>query len=223
MPDTERAFSILNVRSASTPSDLTTRARIRDTAVAAFADNGFATTSVRSIATAAGVSAALVLHHFGSKDGLRESCDEHVAALLAQETEALLKRDATANVLAKLDQNPEYLVLGRYIRTSLLAGGDFAERMFGVLVENTERYLDAAEAAGEVLPTADPHGRAIVLVAMSVGLQFLASYVAPPGTPDEHLPMAIAQRVGIPMLEIYTDGLYTDSAVLDAVRRQLNN
>ena len=50
--------------------DLTARARIRDAAIECFARQGFAV-SVRAIAAHAGVSPGLVIHHFGSKAGLR--------------------------------------------------------------------------------------------------------------------------------------------------------
>ncbi|WP_083751453.1 TetR/AcrR family transcriptional regulator [Saccharothrix sp. ALI-22-I] len=59
-------------------SDLTARVRIRDAALAGFGAEGVAGTSVRAVAADAGVSAALVLHHFGSKEGLRQACDEYV-------------------------------------------------------------------------------------------------------------------------------------------------
>jgi AcrR family transcriptional regulator len=58
--------------------DLTTRARIRDAAIVLFGRDGFPATSVRAIATAAAVSPALVLHHFGSKDELRAACDTYI-------------------------------------------------------------------------------------------------------------------------------------------------
>jgi len=60
-------FSILNMRSVD---DLTAAARIRDAAIERFGEQGFSV-GLRPIAEAAGVSAALVIHHFGSKDGLR--------------------------------------------------------------------------------------------------------------------------------------------------------
>ena len=65
-------FSLSNMRSAP---DASTRDRIRDAAIAAFAERGFDAASLRDIAQRAGVSAALIVHHFGSKDGLREECD----------------------------------------------------------------------------------------------------------------------------------------------------
>jgi AcrR family transcriptional regulator len=44
-----------------------------------FADRGPDAVTVREIAANAGVSAALVLHHFGSKDGLRAEVDGFAA------------------------------------------------------------------------------------------------------------------------------------------------
>jgi AcrR family transcriptional regulator len=63
------------------PSDLTAYARIRDAAFELFADRGVPATSIRDIAAAAGVSAGLVQHHFGTKAGLRTAIDEHVVAI----------------------------------------------------------------------------------------------------------------------------------------------
>jgi AcrR family transcriptional regulator len=47
-----------------------TRATILEAARASFADRGFAGTTVRGVAAAAGVDAALVHHYFGTKDAL---------------------------------------------------------------------------------------------------------------------------------------------------------
>lgn len=67
-------FSVLNMRSA----DLTAAARIRDAAIEQFGEHGFGV-GLRAIAEAAGVSAALVIHHFGSKEGLRKACEDYIA------------------------------------------------------------------------------------------------------------------------------------------------
>jgi AcrR family transcriptional regulator len=47
-----------------------TRTRLLDAARTGFAERGYDGVSVRSVATAAGVDAALVFRYFGSKDGL---------------------------------------------------------------------------------------------------------------------------------------------------------
>src|SRR5699024_6424447 len=45
---------------------------------AQFAEHSFTKTTVRSIATTAGVSPGSVIHHFGSKEDLRSACDDYV-------------------------------------------------------------------------------------------------------------------------------------------------
>src|SRR6059036_3345275 len=61
-------------------SDLTAKARIRGAAMKLFAAEGVAASSLRAVARAAGVSPGLVVHHFGSKQGLVRAVDE--AALM---------------------------------------------------------------------------------------------------------------------------------------------
>ena len=58
---------------------MTAKATIRNTALRLFADRGPEAVTVREVAAAAAVSPGLVMHHFGSKAGLREAVDEHVA------------------------------------------------------------------------------------------------------------------------------------------------
>ncbi|HOQ54433.1 MAG TPA: helix-turn-helix domain-containing protein, partial [Micropruina sp.] len=71
---------MLNVSSTTTLpwSDLKTSARIVAAAFQRFAQSGFTSVTIREIAGEAGVSAALVIHYFGSKDGLRRECDSRV-------------------------------------------------------------------------------------------------------------------------------------------------
>lgn len=59
------------------------RASILDGAAAAFADTGFAATSMESIAASVGVSKLIVYRHFDSKEELYRSVIERVAVRLA--------------------------------------------------------------------------------------------------------------------------------------------
>ncbi len=63
----EKAVRTKSVR-ASEPEDA--RARLIDAAIKLFAEKGYEGTSVRDLATAAGVNVAAVSYHFGSKDAL---------------------------------------------------------------------------------------------------------------------------------------------------------
>ena len=64
--------------------DFRAAAVIRDTAMRLFADRGAAAVTVREIAAAAGVSAGLVIHHYGSKDGLRDAVDRRAVAFFEE-------------------------------------------------------------------------------------------------------------------------------------------
>jgi AcrR family transcriptional regulator len=62
-------------------SDLTGLARIRNAALESFARDGVAATSIRDVASHAGVSPGLVQHYFANKAALVEAVNEHVVAI----------------------------------------------------------------------------------------------------------------------------------------------
>ena len=63
-------MAVASTRRGRRPGSPDTRAAILAEARALFAANGYAGTSVRGVASAAGVDAALVHHYFGTKDDL---------------------------------------------------------------------------------------------------------------------------------------------------------
>ena len=73
---------------------LTPRARIRDAALAQFAEHGIRGASMRWIAEAAGVSLGLVQHHFGTKEALREAFDEAVVGAFRRRLTGAATEDA---------------------------------------------------------------------------------------------------------------------------------
>src|SRR5439155_20095474 len=73
----EQLYSVQFMRTTNAlESDLTTKARIRDTAMELFGREGVAASSLRGVARAAGVSPGLIVHHFGTKEGLIRAVDE---------------------------------------------------------------------------------------------------------------------------------------------------
>ena len=165
-----------------------------------------------------GVSPALLLHHFGSKDGLRQACDDFVLATFAERVDEIARDDSPATVISMIDRSPELLPLAAYIRRSLTDGGSFARRIFDSLVAETELYLERSVASGRIRPTDDERGRAQLMVITSLGSQLLAEYLSPPGTPPEQLIPEASDRLMLAGLELYTHGLFADSEYLDAYR-----
>src|SRR5690242_10771687 len=104
-------------------ADLTAVARIRDAAIEQFGEHGFGV-GLRRIAEAAGVSAALVIHHFGSKDGLRKACDDYVAdEIRSSKTEAMQSNDP-ATWLGQMAEIESYAPLMAYLVRSMVSGGE---------------------------------------------------------------------------------------------------
>ena len=207
-------FSILNMRSVD---DVTARARIRDAAVELFGRDGFERTTVRAIATEAGVSPALVVHHFGSKEQLREACEQHLLALVREGKSKVLSGQAPPSLESYLATVEDSGSLLRYLGRTLQEGGPAASRIFGGLVDDTVGYLAASEAAGVVRPTQDARARATALVSWGLSHLLLGRLIGQTFG-DEYDEAAALARVAGPALEIYTDGLFTDSRFLDAFR-----
>ncbi len=180
--------------------------------------SGFAGTTVRGIATEVGVSPALLLHHFRSKEGLRQACDDHVLAWYAAQVAEMARDDSPATVIGMIDRTPEVVPFASYIRRALIEGGAFARRIFDGLVAQAQAYLESAVATGRVRPTDDEHGRALLTVVISLAAQLLADFLVPPGTPQDAVIGAAADRLMLSGLELYTYGLFTDAGYLQAYR-----
>src|SRR4051794_28422509 len=118
--------------------DLTTTARIRDAAIEQFGAQGF-DVGLRGIAKAADVSAALVIHHFGSKDGLRKACDDYVAESIRQVKSESIQSTDPASWLAQLADIESFAPLTAYLLRSLQTGGDLAKMLWRNMIDNTEQ------------------------------------------------------------------------------------
>ncbi|TDD01715.1 TetR/AcrR family transcriptional regulator [Nonomuraea deserti] len=167
------------------PEDLTARARIRDAALAEFAERGFKGATMKAVADAAGVSVGLVQHHFGSKDGLREACDQHVR-------DAIL--GAAGQIQEEADVDPEFLrgmyeaseLSVRYLARALVEGSPVAAALFDEGAEVAERFFTATWPDDFPPGEAKVRERAVVMAAMHLGTIVL----------HEHL----SRRLGIDVL-----------------------
>jgi TetR/AcrR family transcriptional regulator, regulator of cefoperazone and chloramphenicol sensitivity len=170
----KQVYRILFVRSIKLgQDDLTTKARLRETALALFADRGIAATSLRSIAAAAGVSAGLVIHHFGSKDGLRRAVD---AVVVKRITAALSEVPTGSSGASLIDQRAEVLArvlrpqpaLLQYIAQALSESGAAAGELFTLLYATASADQALADA-GVIRADSDPFWRALQQLVLIVG------------------------------------------------------
>ena len=199
--------------------DLTTTARIRDAAIEQFGEHGF-DVGLRSIAKAAGVSAALVIHHFGSKDGLRRACDEHVAdTIRTTKTESVQTSDPAA-WFAQMADIESFAPLMAYLVRSMQSGGELAKMLWRNMIDNAEQYMEEGVRAGTIKPSPDPKARAKYL-AMTGGGAFLL-YLQLHDTPTDLRTVLhdYAQDMVLPALEVFTHGLMADSTMYDAFAAQ---
>jgi AcrR family transcriptional regulator len=193
---------------SSVPDDRTARAVIRDEALRLFAERGADAVTVRQIAAAAGVSPGLVIHHFGSKDGLREAVDAHVLALFGAMLGELTTGEVREPGLA--EAVVQYLPPGSpvpgYLRRLLLAGEDRGRELFGRLYEGSRAALEAMAAAGLAARGADPDVRAAILMSNDLAVLLLREHLAGVLGADPLSATGMA-RWGREMLAIYAAGL----------------
>ena len=164
------------MRSAISDDDRTAKARIRDAAIARFAESGVTGTSLRAIAADADVSPGLVIHHFGSKDGLRVACDEHVAATIRDRKHDVMVSGPDWDPLAALRgyDGPPLL---RYLARTLIDGSPHVAALVDEMVADAAGYMAEGVDSGALRPSAYPYGRAALLTMWSLGALVLHEHV----------------------------------------------
>ena len=199
--------------------DLTTTARIRDAAVEQFGAHGF-DVGLRGIAKGAGVSAALVIHHFGSKDGLRTACDAYVAETVrAAKSESLQTSDPAA-WFAQLAEIESFAPFMAYLVRSMQTGGELAKMLWRNMIDDAEQSMAEGVQAGTIKPSADPSARARYLAMCGGGGFLLYLQMHDDPTDLRAVLRDYARDMVLPALEVYTHGLLTDSTMYDAFAAQ---
>ena len=157
--------------------DRSTPARIRDAALSCFAERGVRPTTVRQIAERAGVSAALVIHHFGSKERLRGACDRRVAALIRERKTAVMRAGSGLDPLAVLRDQSGDPPIQRYLARTLAEGTPEVAGLVDEMIDDAERYVREGMERGVLRRSDDPRGVAAVLTLWSLGAMVLHEHV----------------------------------------------
>jgi TetR/AcrR family transcriptional regulator, regulator of cefoperazone and chloramphenicol sensitivity len=197
--------------------DLTARAIIRNAALRLFGERGHDAVTVREIAGAAGVSPALVVHHFGSKDGLRaavdlfaaESFDSLFAELDDEAMEAMLAAgDASASVAEAFARTfPHGSPLPAYLRRLLLTNDPAGAALFGRWYATTRRLLEAMIERGIAQTSDDLAVRAAFMLINDLALILLRNHVAAAIGVDPMTPEGLT-RWARDVTHAYTTGVF---------------
>jgi AcrR family transcriptional regulator len=135
----------------------------RETIVASalrlFGEHGIEATSLRTVAKAAGISPALVVHHFGGKQGLVQATDAAALERFAnsyREPEASeggdLLRQRSAQTARVMREQPE---AGAYLGRALVEGTPGSARLFRIMIEAGQMEIDALARRGAIREDAD--------------------------------------------------------------------
>jgi TetR/AcrR family transcriptional regulator, regulator of cefoperazone and chloramphenicol sensitivity len=164
------------------------RVTIRDEALRLFAEHGADAVSLRQVATAAGVSPGLVVHHFGGKEGLRAAVDEHAAGICedvlrevrrsAHDGDERLGPFADGDGGASLAETllrrlPHDSPVPLYLRRLLLAGDQAGLRVFRAWYHARRELLENMVAAGLARPGRDRTVRSAFLVVNDLAVLLL--------------------------------------------------
>jgi len=196
---------------------------IRDAAIVHFAHDGFRKASLRAIAGSAGVSASLVLHHFGSKERLRVACDEFVignmmAAAHDKSTPAGLQAVIQGYLANPAEYEVDVAYLSRAIAEETMAGQTFVD----TIVDETEAIVRAGIADGSMNASSDPRAEAVLIAMTSLAMMTMSSHLARAlGFEGRGLGQETMRRLALPSVELYTHGLYSDDTVLNVTRKAL--
>ncbi|MDH2387604.1 TetR family transcriptional regulator [Streptomyces sp. HNM0663] len=193
--------------SSEVAEDRTSRAVVRDEALRLFAERGVEGVSVRQVAAAAGVSPGLVVHHFGSKEGLREAVDRYVVAVFEKVLKEAIAGGSSGSVAeAMAGQLPEGSAVPGYLSRLLTADGEAGRALFRGLFELSRQALAGMVESGMATPGRDPLVRAAFLLVNDLAVVLLRRRIQEVIGVDP-LSAAGLERWGDEVLAVYGGGL----------------
>lgn len=199
------------------PTDRNARSRVREAAIAVFGREGLHA-PLRAVADEAGLTAGRIVQLFGSKDGLRRACDDHVFGVIRTAKRDTMVGGAGATMISRFAMLDEYVPYLAYVARSVQAGGEHAREFIDHMVEDALAYMADAVAAGTVLPSRDERARVRYLTEISLGHLALRLSLDAPQDAEELASCLRAHldAIALPALELYTQGFLTDRRMLDS-------
>lgn len=121
-----------------------TRAALIEAGLTLFGQKGFAATTTREIAAAAGANVAAIAYHFGGKEGLRDACAAHIVRMV---------QSIAGPVLGDLPAPPDEAAAMAQLRAVVyrVAGFLLASPEAGRIVQFILREMQQPTAALDIL------------------------------------------------------------------------
>ncbi len=168
-------------------SDLTGLARVRNAALAGFARNGVAATSLRDVAKAAGVSPGLVQHHFATKAALVSAVNDYVVAIATDAFRDVPQGDSPVDVQKELGDRVTAFVAEQpttllYVARSVADGDETALQIFDAFVAIARELWRSLAAHGLLREDADVTWTALHPVVFVLGTVLFRDAI------ERHLP-----------------------------------
>ncbi len=170
LPDAERT------RTETAPVE-----RIREAAMKSFATHGFANTSLRAVASTAGVSLGLVQHHFATKAGLIKAVDDYVLTVVLTRITEEVPASASDSVAEIGDRVTRMIAelpdIVDYVGRALIDSRPVGYMVFDALLNSgTARWNQRGER-GETRPDLDLTWAAVNSLVLALGTFILRGHI----------------------------------------------
>ena len=128
-------------------------------AIRLFGEHGIDATSLREVAKVAGVSPALVVHHFGGKENLIAAVDEAALQKFGAAYSAGESADASDLLRQRAEQTARVMrecpEVCTYLGRALVEGTPGSARLFRLMIEGGRAEIDALAEKGALREDAD--------------------------------------------------------------------
>jgi AcrR family transcriptional regulator len=156
-----------------------TRRLLLEVARARFARDGYASTTVRDIADAAGVNVALISRYFTSKEGLFEACLATAVTELRRDAEGLSRDDVAAAIARRITASADTPQITEALLLVLRSSGnERVDELRRAVLRSVGERLAAVTSGRPETPDDDPLLlRAQIVIATTVGMVLLRSSI----------------------------------------------
>ncbi len=161
--------------------------RIRRAALASFAAQGAAATTLRGVAAAAGVSLGLVQHHFATKAGLIKAVDDYVLDIVITPMSQPIEEGSATDSISEVGQRVNQIIsehpeVAAYLGRAVVDGSELGATVFDRLLEVGAARWQVRADTGEARPDIDVWWAATNSLVLALGAVSLRTHI------ERHLP-----------------------------------